>query len=118
MTGIVRASCPTCGDIEVRAGEVTVRCCAETMQNTYRFRCPICSSWTVKDAGPSVVVLLLRAGAQAESWRLPLELHERPDCTVEPISDDDLIDFHEAVERLPTGVAKRFRSRSMRISEQ
>ena len=58
--------------------------------------------WTVKDACSRVVTLLLLAGAQLESWTLPLELHERPDRTVARISDDDLIDFHEALERLPT----------------
>jgi len=101
MTGIVHASCPSCGVVECRASEVTIRCCTEAMRNTYRFRCPECSPWTVNDAGPSAVTLLLRSGAQIESWRLPLELNERPDDSVAPISDDDVIDFHEALEQLP-----------------
>ena len=72
------------------------------MQNTYRFRCPECSLWTVRDAGPSVVTLLLRSGAQIEDWRPPRELDERPDNSVAPISYDDLVDFHEALAQLPT----------------
>ncbi|MEO5842943.1 MAG: hypothetical protein ABIQ73_26530 [Acidimicrobiales bacterium] len=73
------------------------------MTNEYRFRCPECSLWTVKEAGPSVVTLFLRAGVQMESVRLPLELNERPDHSMNAISLDDLIDFHEALESLPTG---------------
>jgi hypothetical protein len=102
MTGVVHASCPSCGVVECPASEVTIRCCAEAMQNTYRFRCPECSMWTVKDAGPSVVTLLLRSGAQVESWRLPQEFDERPDDSVPPISDDDVIGFREVLEQLPT----------------
>ena len=34
MTGMVHASCPTCGVVECSADEVTIRCCAEAMQNT------------------------------------------------------------------------------------
>ena len=68
----------------------------------YRFRCLVCSTWTVKDAGPGVISLLLRAGAEVERWRQPLEVDERPDSSVAPIDYDDLIAFHEALARLPT----------------
>ena len=77
------------------------------MQSTYRFRCSICNAWTVKFAGPGVITLLLRAGARVERWRQPREIEERPDSSVAPITDDDLIDFHEALEQLPTAVRDR-----------
>ena len=101
MTGIVHANCPSCGVVECRASEVTIRAYAEAMQNTYRFRCPECHSWIARTAGPAVVTLQLRSGVQVETSRLPQEIHERcVDAT--PISDDDLIDFHQALEQLPT----------------
>lgn len=98
----VRASCPTCGEVELAGVDFTLRCCIETMQSMYRFRCPVCSAWTVKDAGPGVISLLLRGGARVERWMQPLEIAERPDRTVPPIGDDDLIAFREALDRLPT----------------
>ena len=103
-TGTVRARCPRCGDIDVPAAQVTIRSCAETGTNTYRFRCPLCSSWIVREADLSAVALLSRAGALFEGWHGPLEMNEHPDPSVAPINYDDLIDFHEALERLPTAV--------------
>jgi len=100
----VRARCPRCGEIDVPAAQVTIRSCAETVTSTYRFRCPLCSSWIVREADLSVVALLSRAGALFDGWRGPLELNEHPDASVAAISHDDLIDFHEALEQLPTAV--------------
>ena len=97
----VGASCPSCGRIDVAVGDITVRCCDDTVDHSYRFRCPLCATWTVKSAAAPVVALLVRAGAQVERWRLPLELYERADH-VAPMSDDDVINFHEALAQLPT----------------
>jgi hypothetical protein len=57
--------------------------------------------WTVNNAASSVVALLVRAGARVERWRLPRELYERRDV-ITPISDDDVITFHQALAQLPT----------------
>ena len=99
----VRATCETCGDIGLFASEVTVRYCDDTTQQAYRFRCPICSVWTIKDTAPDVAALLIRSGAAVEHWRLPLELDERPEHGAS-INYDDMIDFHEALDRLPTAL--------------
>jgi hypothetical protein len=107
MTGVrvtgIRVSCPSCGDVGLFVNEVTVRCCDEIMHATYRFRCPLCSLWTVKEANAAVVAALIEAGSPVEHWRLPLEIHERPERAA-LISHDDLIDFHQALERLPTAI--------------
>ena len=97
----VRATCATCGDVGLFAAEVTVRCCDETMEHSYRFRCPICWLFTVKPTGADVAALLTRSGAPVEHWRLPLEINERP-AHAALINYDDLIDFHAALDRLPT----------------
>jgi len=99
----VRASCPGCGSIEIAASEITVRCCDQSGHDSYRLRCPMCSMWMVKDANAEVVIALLGAGSPIERWRLPLEMNERPKGAA-VIGDDDLIDFHEALARLPTAV--------------
>jgi hypothetical protein len=98
----IRASCPSCGEVELPGDEFTIRCCIETMQSTYRFRCPGCSSWAVKDADPRVISLLLRGGARVERWELPSEIAERPDSSAPPINADDLTAFRQALEQLPT----------------
>ena len=83
------------------ACDITVRCCDETMAFAYRFRCLECGMRTVRDAGDAVVERLLQAGARTESWHLPLELSEHAGRAA-PINDGDLLDFREALDRLPT----------------
>jgi len=71
LTGKARACCPTCGPIEVAAAEITILPCPDTSTNLYRCRCPRCGSAIVKDAGPAVVTLLLRASANVDRWQEP-----------------------------------------------
>lgn len=101
MAATVRTSCTTCGPVEVRAKDVTVFACASNVQNAYGFRCPICSMWMVKDANPSVVTLLLRTGVHAESWPHLWAPDDQPDPTLGPISDAELLEFHEQLEHWP-----------------
>jgi hypothetical protein len=86
----------------VRGSEITIRCRLETMETVYRFRCPVCASWTVKNAGPNVITLLLRNGAGVEHWRPMLELDEPPDSAPAPLNEADLSAFLAALDELPT----------------
>jgi uncharacterized Zn finger protein len=93
----IRASCPTCGDVEFTAEAVTVRVCAADNAGSYAFRCPECEMAVAKPADQRVVDLLLAAGARAEMWDLPAELgelHEGP-----PITYDDILEFHYAIQQ-------------------
>ena len=47
----------------------------------------------VRSAEPDVVDVLVSAGVQLTEWHLPAELVERP--AGDPITHDDLLDFHE-----------------------
>ena len=38
----IKASCPTCGDVELTVGDVTVRVCAADNSGSYAFQCPMC----------------------------------------------------------------------------
>ena len=86
----------------VQGADITIRCRLETMETVYRFRCPVCASWTVKNAGPNVITLLLRNGARVEHWRPVLELDEQPVSSLAPLSEADLSAFLAALEQLPT----------------
>ncbi len=94
---LIRASCSDCGDVELTTGDVQVRVCLADNQGTYSFRCPHCLMTIVKAAEPRTVDLLVASGVTYTTWDLPQELAERP-THGEPISHDDLIDFHELLQ--------------------
>lgn len=89
----IRATCGDCGDVEMTTADVWVRICADDASGTYSFRCPTCSMVVVKGAEPHIVDLLVAAGVALSTWRRPAELNETH--TGEPISHDDLLDFHD-----------------------
>ena len=88
----VRASCPTCGDVELTTREVQVQMCSATEEGTYSFLCPACRLIVNKPAEQRVVELLVSAGVRVVSWDLPAELSEAKYGPV--ISYDDLLAFH------------------------
>lgn len=93
---IVRATCPTCGDVELTVDDVQVQVCVTTTQSTYSFVCPACALIVNKDANDSVVESLTSAGSRLVAWSLPAELYEPK--TGPRINHDDLLEFHLALE--------------------
>jgi predicted RNA-binding Zn-ribbon protein involved in translation (DUF1610 family) len=94
---IVRATCPTCGDVELTVDDVSVQLCVTTAQATYSFVCPACELIVNKEANGSVVESLTAAGARLLAWSMPAELDEPKSGP--RISHDDLLEFHLALER-------------------
>ncbi len=92
----IRASCATCGDVEITSRDVTVRVCRDDNSGSYSFRCPTCASTVVKDAEPRIVELLVTSGVDLVTWSLPAELEEAHEGA--PIDHDDLLDFHALLE--------------------
>jgi predicted RNA-binding Zn-ribbon protein involved in translation (DUF1610 family) len=92
----IRASCPDCGDVELTTADVSVRVCDDTNAGTYAFRCPHCTMMVVKPAETRTVDLLVASGVAFSTWRLPAELSEAHHG--EPISHDDLLDFHHLLQ--------------------
>jgi hypothetical protein len=88
----VRASCPTCGDVELTTREVQVQMCSATDDGTYSFLCPSCRLIVNKPAEQRVVELLVSAGVRVVSWDLPAELSEPKSGPA--ITYDDLLAFH------------------------
>jgi uncharacterized Zn finger protein len=92
----IRASCPTCGDVELTTRDVTVRVCAADNRGSYSFRCPDCRGMVSKEAEPRVVDLLVSSGVELHVWQLPAELFEAK--RGEPLTWDDLLDFHDLLK--------------------
>ena len=96
MATVIKASCHDCGDVELGVRDLEVRVCTQDEQGTYVFRCPSCQMSVVKPAEPRIVDMLVASGVQLVEWRLPAELFERRGG--DPITHDDLIDFHRLLQ--------------------
>ena len=88
----IRASCPSCGDVDLTVEDVSVYVCADDRRGSYSFRCPACQLAVSKPAEPNVVDILVSSGVRMAVWQLPAELFEPK--FGEPITHDDLLDFH------------------------
>ena len=105
----IRASCPTCGDVELTTGDLVVRVCADDNSGAYNFRCPVCSVRVAKAADRHIVDLLGASGVEVVVWSLPAELTERP--VGQAITHDDLLDFHDLLQNddaLQTALSEAF----------
>jgi hypothetical protein len=92
----IRATCPTCGEVELTPPQVELKVCTAAEHSFYAFICPSCASMVTKPADERVVRLLISGGVQAEFWELPaelLEVHDGPALTY-----DDLLDLHLLLE--------------------
>lgn len=89
---MIRASCPTCGDVELTTRDVRVLLCSTTYESSYAFQCPSCRVAVSKPAEARVVDVLLASGISLSVWHMPAELDEPKNGA--PISYDDLLEFH------------------------
>lgn len=88
----IRASCSTCGDVELSIDEVQLLMCASTSEGSYVFRCPACDLLVSKAAEENVVDVLVASGVRLSVWHLPAELDEQHYGS--PIGYDELLEFH------------------------
>lgn len=87
----IKATCPSCGDVDLKPRDITVVVAPAAGWATYQFDCPTCEELITKSADDEVVTLLRGAGVKVEKLHIPaeaLELHFGP-----PLAADDLIDF-------------------------
>lgn len=89
---MIRASCPTCGDVELTTRDIRVLLCSTTCESSYAFQCPSCRVSVSKPAEPRVVDVLLASGISLSVWHLPAELDETKSGP--PITYDDVLEFH------------------------
>lgn len=93
----IRATCPTCGEVELTPDDIELRVCSYAPASSYHFDCPVCHVAVQKAADDRVVQLLISGGVAVVAWSLPdeaAELRSGP-----PISFDDVLDFHLLMER-------------------
>ncbi|CAN5607838.1 hypothetical protein BH20ACT2_BH20ACT2_06440 [soil metagenome] len=93
----IRATCSDCGDVELTTADVRLRVCNHDDRGSYSFVCPGCRLAVAKEAKPHVIDILVASGVAVVRWDLPLELQEPHRGPA--ITHDDLLDFHELLER-------------------
>lgn len=92
LVATIRASCPTCGDVELTTRDVRVLLCSDTNEGSYAFQCPACRVAVSKPAEPRVVDVLVASGVKLTVWQMPAEMAESHHG--DPIGYDDLLQFH------------------------
>jgi len=88
----IKATCPTCGEVELTPDDIELRVCNFAPASYYVFECPMCLASVRKPADDRVIQLLISGGVHAVVWEYPAEVTERPDGP--PLTHDDLLDFH------------------------
>jgi hypothetical protein len=87
----IKASCPTCGEVELTPADVSLMVCTHAPLSYYAFDCQTCGTEVRKPADEHVVSLLVSGGVPAQVWDLPAEYLESK--TGPALSYDDLLDF-------------------------
>ena len=87
----IKASCPSCGEVELTPADVSLMVCSHAPMSYYAFCCPTCQDEVRKPADDHVVSLLVSGGVPARVWDLPAEALEPKDGPT--LSYDDLLDF-------------------------
>lgn len=87
----IKASCPTCGEVELTPEDVSLMVCTHAPLSYYAFDCHTCGGEVRKPADDHVVSLLVSGGVPATVWDVPGEFLEPK--TGAALSYDDLLDF-------------------------
>lgn len=87
----IKASCPTCGEVELTPADVALMVCTVAPLSYYAFSCPTCQQQVRKPADDHVVSLLVSGGVPAQVWEVPAEALEVRTGPV--LTYDDLLDF-------------------------
>ncbi len=92
----IKATCPTCGEVDLTAQDILLRIGGNKASNTYGFSCPTCTDFVEKPADERVVRLLLSGGVMPVLVHVPAEAMEHHDGPA--ITHDDLLAFHEKLK--------------------
>jgi predicted RNA-binding Zn-ribbon protein involved in translation (DUF1610 family) len=87
----IKASCPSCGEVELTNADITLMVCSHAPLSYYAFSCPTCTDEVRKHADDHVISLLMSGGVRPTVWEVPAEALEAHAGT--RISYDDLLDF-------------------------
>ena len=87
----IKASCPTCGEVELTSKDIALRVCNHAPLSYYAFDCPKCHDEVRKPADDHIVSLLMSGGVRPQMWEIPAEALEPK--TGPALTYDDLLDF-------------------------
>ncbi len=87
----IKASCPTCGEVELTPADLSLMVCSHAPLSYYAFCCPDCQDEIRKPADDHVVSLLISGGVPSTVWDLPGEALEVKAGA--RLGYDDLLDF-------------------------
>jgi hypothetical protein len=87
----IKASCPSCGEVELTSEDIRLRVCNHGPLSYYTFTCPACVEEIRKPADDHIVSLLMSGGVHAEVWDVPAEALEPR--SGDALGYDDLLDF-------------------------
>lgn len=104
----IKASCPTCGDVNLTPDDVRLVVCTVSAWSFYAFECTSCAHEVRKAATEDVVRLLRSGGIVPEMWVVPAEALE--EHTGAGIGWDDVLDFTLALGNDVDLVAEAARS--------
>ncbi len=90
----IRATCTTCGDVELGTADVRVRVEPSRHEGTYSFMCPRCGTVVVKTAQPRTIDLLLASGVEYDMVTTG-EGAGRADASADPIVEEDVDAFSD-----------------------
>jgi len=88
---IIKATCPSCGDVELSRDQVRLVVHPVADRSFYGFTCTRCGDAVRKPAGDEVVRLLTMGGVVAERIVVPAEVLEHR--AGPPITADEVLDF-------------------------
>jgi hypothetical protein len=101
----IRATCPSCGEIELRPTDVVLRRVTDALgeltdASCYRFSCPDCAELVEKPADERVASLLATGGVAIEevAETAPLPPHPEQPSGGPSLTPDDLLDLHLLLE--------------------
>ncbi len=87
----IKASCPTCGEVELTPADVSLMVCSHAPLSYYAFTCLTCMDEIRKPADDEIISLLIAGGVDPTMWEIPaeaIEEHAGPAITY-----DDVLDF-------------------------
>ena len=99
----IRANCPSCGQVGMRAEAISLRIAGDGERGQYAFTCPDCSADVTRPADQKVVALLLAAGVSTNGAAAAPEAPAAPSLAADDRNPcphasgftlDDVIDLH------------------------
>ena len=101
----IRAKCPTCGDVDLAADDISLELAPDGGHGAYHFVCSLCENSVSKSASRRTVALLIAAGIEpvpadpADPVDAIVSYDDlSPDPLAPALTLDDVITFHFLLE--------------------